>query len=157
MTAKPPFEIGYAKPPRHAQWKKGQSGNPKGRPRRDRAVGALVTALLRQRIVVRTGRTTRRMTRLEHLLRRLFEQALAGDPRLMKMALDEARKDAAHMVEAQTGEAQTGAARTGAAGAGAAGAGESAGDAQSALDAADHAVIAALLRRLTPEGGAAAE
>lgn len=152
MTAKPPFEIGYAKPPRHAQWKKGQSGNPKGRPRRDRAVGALVTALLRQRIVVRTGRTTRRMTRLEHLLRRLFEQALAGDPRLMKMALDEARKDAAHMVEAQTGETQTGETQTGAAGAG-----DGAGDAQSALDAADHAVIAALLRRLTPDGGAAAE
>jgi len=35
------------------------------------------------------------MTRLEHLLHRLFEQALLGDARLMKMVFDEARKDEA--------------------------------------------------------------
>ena len=95
MAAKQHYDIGYGKPPKHARWKKGQSGNPNGRPRRDRNVGALVAALLAQRIVVRTGKTTKRRTRLEHLVHRLFEQALEGDPRLMKMALDEARKDEA--------------------------------------------------------------
>lgn len=93
MASKRHYDIGYGKPPKQAQWKKGQSGNPKGRPRRDRNVGALVAALLAQRIVVRAGKTTKRRTRLEHLVHRLFEQALEGDPRLMKMALDEARKD----------------------------------------------------------------
>ena len=93
MATKRHYDIGYGKPPKHAQWKKGQSGNPKGRTRRDRNVSALVAALLAQRIVVRTGKTTKRRTRLEHLLHRLFEQALEGDPRLMKMALDEARKN----------------------------------------------------------------
>ena len=95
MATKRHYDIGYGKPPKQSQWKKGQSGNPKGRPRRDRNVSALVAALLAQRIVVRTGKTTKRRTRLEHLVHRLFEQALEGDPRLMKMALDEARKDEA--------------------------------------------------------------
>jgi len=89
------YEIGYRKPPKAAQWKKGQSGNPNGRPRRHVNVTALVAHLLGQRIVVRKGKTTKRMTRLEHLLHRLFEQALLGDARLMKMVFDEARKDEA--------------------------------------------------------------
>jgi hypothetical protein len=93
MATKRHYDIGYGKPPRNTQWKKGQSGNPKGRPRRDRNVAALVAAILDQRIVVRAGKTTKRRTRLEHLVHRLFEQALEGDPRLMKMALDEARKN----------------------------------------------------------------
>jgi hypothetical protein len=86
------YEVGYCRPPRYAQWKKGQSGNPAGRPRRPATVSALVANLLGQRVVVRKGKTTKRTTRLEHLLHKLFEQAIAGDPRLMKMALDEARK-----------------------------------------------------------------
>lgn len=93
MATKRHYTIGYRKPPKQSQWKKGQSGNPNGRPRRDLNVSALVTAILAQRIVVRSGKTTKRRTRLEHLVHRLFEQALAGDPRLMKMALDEARRD----------------------------------------------------------------
>jgi len=87
------YDIGYGKPPKHTQWKKGQSGNPKGRPRRDLNVSALLATLLVQRIVVRTGKTTTRRTRIEHLVHRLFERALEGDPRLMKMVFDEARKN----------------------------------------------------------------
>ena len=93
MTMKTNYDVGYRKPPKHAQWKKGQSGNPAGRPRRDRDVSTLVAALLGQRVVVRKGKTTKRVTRLEHLLTRLIEKAIGGDPRLMKMALDEMRKE----------------------------------------------------------------
>jgi Family of unknown function (DUF5681) len=41
MTTKRHDEIGYGKPPKHTQWKKDQSGNPKGRPRRGRNIAAL--------------------------------------------------------------------------------------------------------------------
>lgn len=95
MTNKSDYKIGYRKPPKHAQWKKGQSGNPAGRPRRARDVAGLVATLLGQRVVVRKGKTTKRVTRLEHLLQRLIEKAIGGDPRLMKLALDEVRKDEA--------------------------------------------------------------
>ena len=28
-----PYEVGYGKPPKHSQFQKGKSGNPKGRPK----------------------------------------------------------------------------------------------------------------------------
>ena len=31
--SKDKYAVGYGKPPKHAQFKKGQSGNPKGRPK----------------------------------------------------------------------------------------------------------------------------
>ena len=33
LTPRPGYEVGYGKPPRHSQFKPGQSGNPKGRPK----------------------------------------------------------------------------------------------------------------------------
>ena len=32
-----PYKVGYGKPPRHSQFKKGQSGNPQGRPKQVKA------------------------------------------------------------------------------------------------------------------------
>jgi hypothetical protein len=92
MASQRNYAVGYGKPPKHSRWQKGQSGNPKGRPRRNRDVSALIATLLDQRIVVRKGKTTKRMRRLDHLLDRIFENALAGDPRLIRMLLDEAHK-----------------------------------------------------------------
>jgi hypothetical protein len=105
MTTKTNYDVGYCKPPRYAQWKKGQSGNPGGRAKRPANLGALVSALLGKRVVVRKGKTTARMTRLEHLLTRLIEKAIAGDPRLMKMALDEVRRDEARAANDASGDA----------------------------------------------------
>lgn len=119
MTTKSGYQIGYGRPPRHAQWKKGQSGNPAGGRKKPKGVGPLVAALLAQPVVVRKGRTTTRMTRLEQLLRRLLEKAIAGDPRLMKMALDVACRDEAPEAAPKD------------------------------LDAADAEVLAALFARLT--------
>jgi len=33
MSKDKDYEVGYGKPPRHTRFKKGQSGNPKGRPK----------------------------------------------------------------------------------------------------------------------------
>ena len=92
MPVKRKYAVGYGKPPLHTRWEKGRSGNPKGRPKRQRDITQLLNTLLAQRIVVRTGKTTKRMSRLDHLLHRAFENAVAGDPRLIRLVLDEARK-----------------------------------------------------------------
>jgi len=124
MTTKTPYDIGYGKPPKHAQWKKGQSGNPGGRRKKPANLAALVTSLLDRRVVVRKGKTTTRRTQLEHLLTRLIEKAIAGDPRLMKMALDEVRRGEARAAnDASVGDV--------------------------ASDAADAEVMEALFARLT--------
>jgi Family of unknown function (DUF5681) len=128
MTKNTTYAIGYGKPPTHTRWTKGQSGNPKGRPPRDRNISALVTRLLAQRIVVRKGRSTKRMSRLDHLVHRMLEDALAGDPRLIRMVLDEARKGEVH---AETLEP--------------------------VLESADREVIDAMLRRIASPPATAAE
>lgn len=32
------YQVGYGKPPKHSRWKKGQSGNPRGRPKGTRGL-----------------------------------------------------------------------------------------------------------------------
>ena len=81
---------GYRKPPRHSQWKKGQSGNPKGRPRSSLNVSELFTQMLRQKAVVKHGKTTRRITRLEQILEAMMENAAAGATPQVKMVLEHA-------------------------------------------------------------------
>ncbi|HUO91402.1 MAG TPA: DUF5681 domain-containing protein [Rhizomicrobium sp.] len=95
MGSNPTYAVGYGKPPKHTRWQKGQSGNPKGRPKRNRDVTALVSALLEERVVVRKGKTTKKMRRIDHLLDRMIDHAVAGDPRFLRLVLDEAHKSAA--------------------------------------------------------------
>ena len=45
-------DAGYGKPPRHSRFKKGQSGNPKGRPRGSRNFSTDVKATLEEPIRV---------------------------------------------------------------------------------------------------------
>jgi hypothetical protein len=85
--------VGYCRPPQHAKWKKGQSGNPKGRPKRAASLGGLLDAMLSQRVTVTEGRRKKRVSRLEQLLGELVNQALKGDPRQAKLLLDSVRKE----------------------------------------------------------------
>lgn len=90
MTAKkkPPasatYEVGYAKPPLHSRWKKGEKGgNPSGRPKGSNSLKAAMTKSLRRRVVARgpDGRK-RQITHFdgicETLLSMVYEKNLAA-------------------------------------------------------------------------------
>ena len=81
------YEVGYKKPPAHSRWKPGQSGNPRGRPKRTKEVGKLLERELDQlvRITERGQQTT--LTKREILLKTLVNIALKGDLRALKMLL----------------------------------------------------------------------
>ena len=49
------YEVGYGKPPRSGQFRKGQSGNPKGRPKGARGVKSLLDDALSKEITVSEG------------------------------------------------------------------------------------------------------
>jgi hypothetical protein len=85
---KPPDDgVGYGRPPKATQFKKGQSGNPKGRPKGTRPVGAVLQEILGQRIAVTENGRTRRLPALEVMLRRLANDAMRSEPSALKLML----------------------------------------------------------------------
>jgi hypothetical protein len=72
-------EIGYRRPPRATQFNKGESGNPRGRPKGSRNIGKVLLDVTGQKIAVTENGRTRRMPALEVMLRRLASDAIKND------------------------------------------------------------------------------
>jgi hypothetical protein len=81
------YEVGYRRPPKATQFKAGKSGNPRGRPKGTRTVGAILQDILQQRIPVTENGKTRRLPALEVILRRLTHDAMRSEPRALKLLL----------------------------------------------------------------------
>lgn len=79
------YDIGYGKPPRHTQFKPGQSGNPKGRPRRTRNFKTDLREELEAEVVVTEGGRTQTISRQKAMIKRTVEKALKGDLRATQM------------------------------------------------------------------------
>src|SRR5262249_42701017 len=73
------YEVGYGRPPQATRFKKGQSGNPRGRTKGSRPVGALLQDILSQLVPVTENGRTRRLPALEVMLRRLANDAMRND------------------------------------------------------------------------------
>ena len=74
------YEIGYRRPPRHSQFKKGVSSNPRGRPRRfNPEIGDVVYSFLSAKAQYREKGRTRKTSRLELAIKRHVTAALNGD------------------------------------------------------------------------------
>jgi uncharacterized protein DUF5681 len=80
--------IGYRRPPKTTQFKKGKSGNPRGRPRGRRDIGNVLIDVTGQKIAVTENGRTRRMPALEVMLRRLTNAALQDDQPARKLLFD---------------------------------------------------------------------
>jgi hypothetical protein len=81
------YAVGYGRPPRATQFASGKSGNPRGRPKGSRTVGAILQDILRQKIAVSENGKTRRLAALEVMLRRLVNDAMRSDAKAMKLLL----------------------------------------------------------------------
>lgn len=79
------YEVGYAKPPKHSQFKPGQSGNPKGRPKRVRNFKTDLQEELQARITVSEGGKPLTISRQQAVIKRTMEKALQGDLRAVQM------------------------------------------------------------------------
>ena len=78
-------EIGYGKPPRNTRFRKGRSGNPKGRPP-GRKKEPPYEAVLGQMVAVREDGIERRITAAEAFALYLTKQGLDGDNAALRQA-----------------------------------------------------------------------
>ena len=91
QSAMPPTGVvGYGKPPAKTQFKKGISGNPRGRPAGSPNVALAIKEAFTAPITIRRGNETYRVSTLEALSHKQLEQGLKGDHRailaILKMA-----------------------------------------------------------------------
>ncbi len=97
-------DVGYKKPPRHKQFKKGQSGNAKGRPPGTRNFGSDVRDELAEPVNVRQGGSVSRVSSQRAALKKLRDKALKGDQRALdrlltlaeRHGIDDAADEAEH-------------------------------------------------------------
>ena len=80
-------EIGYGKPPRNTRFRKGRSGNPKGRPP-GRKKTPPFEAVLGQMVTVREGGVERSVTAAEAFALYLTKQGLDGNNAAARQAAD---------------------------------------------------------------------
>jgi hypothetical protein len=87
MTEDRAYKIGYKRPPQHSQFKRGQSGNPKGRPKGTLNLETDLREELSERIAIREGERSLKVSKQRALLKSLVSKALKGDARAASLLL----------------------------------------------------------------------
>jgi Family of unknown function (DUF5681) len=85
---KPTNNVGYGKPPKATQFKPGQSGNPKGRPKGVSNFSTDVLNALHTPVRVEKAGRVRHETSQMAMLMVLREKALKGDPKALQQYLN---------------------------------------------------------------------
>jgi len=77
------YEVGYGKPPKHTQFKPGQSGNPLGRPKKKRTVDDIIQKILQEEIMINGEKKSTK----ELFLRSMMKNAIKGNATATKLLL----------------------------------------------------------------------
>jgi hypothetical protein len=72
-------EIGFGKPPKWSQFRKGRSGNPRGRPKGRKNLATIFYAACNEKVRVKDGHGYRTITKLEAMSAQLLNKAASGD------------------------------------------------------------------------------
>lgn len=73
------YDVGYKKPPKHTQFKKGQSGNPKGRVKGSRNTSTIFEEESQKKVAVTENGKTRNLTKRELVMINIINKAIKGD------------------------------------------------------------------------------
>ena len=82
------YEVGFGKPPAHSRFKKGRSGNPKGRPPGAKNLKTLLNEALNERVIVTENGRRRKISKLLVIIKQVVNQSAKADWRHTKILLD---------------------------------------------------------------------
>jgi Family of unknown function (DUF5681) len=82
------YEVGYGKPPRLTRFKKGQSGNPRGRPNGSNNLSTLLSEALNEPVIVAEDGGRRTISKRRAIVTQLVNRSAKGDLRALKILLD---------------------------------------------------------------------
>ncbi len=85
------YPVGYMKPPRQTQFKPGQSGNIKGRPKGAMNFATVFEEELRAPIEVTENGKRKRISKRQAIAKQHINKAVAGDPKATVIVLNEVR------------------------------------------------------------------
>jgi hypothetical protein len=74
--------IGYKRPPKHTQFLKGQSGNPKGRPKNSKNFLTLLETELKRPVSIQENGKKKTVSKREAMIKRIVHKAMEGPSRV---------------------------------------------------------------------------
>jgi hypothetical protein len=81
------YMVGYGRPPKSSQFKKGQSGNPAGRRKGSKSMATLLNDALSAGVTIKEQGRSRRMTMREVIIRGLVNDAARRDSKAVHQLL----------------------------------------------------------------------
>jgi hypothetical protein len=97
------YEVGYGKPPRHTRFKRGQSGNPRGRPPGAKNLSTLLNEALNELVAVTENGGRKSISKRQAAFKQLVNEAAKGNWRALKLLVD-ILQDIERRTEPQTAE-----------------------------------------------------
>jgi hypothetical protein len=88
--AKPPkdYDVGYGRPPKRGQFKRGQSGNPSGRRKRTKLFSERVLEALNEKVTITENGRKRTITKCEALAKQVANKGAGGDLKSIKFLFE---------------------------------------------------------------------
>lgn len=88
MPKKKDYEVGYRKPPKNTQFRKGQSGNPSGRPKKVLTHEEIVARELDKKIAIVEDGKKKRVSKREVIFKKQVNLAMQGDHKATRFVID---------------------------------------------------------------------
>ncbi len=82
------YQVGFKKPPKGTRFRKGQSGNPQGRPKGTKNLKTDLFEELQEQVLVREGPAEKQLSKQRVVLKSLTNKAIKGDTRAANIVLN---------------------------------------------------------------------
>lgn len=81
------YRVGYRSPPKTTQFKKGESGNPKGRPKGSRGLQTIMVEELKSNVTIHENGRSKTVKKGEVIVKQMVNKAMAGDHKAAHLVL----------------------------------------------------------------------